>query len=234
MRKLSYRTRFTRADYFVVRHIDTFVSRALDKHIRSGTRVADIGCGEQPFRRQVEKLGGVYKGIDVEQNANGLVDLVSRAECVPLPGTSVDLVLCTEVLEHLDDIDLAVREIVRLLAEKGKVILTVPFIYPLHEEPTDYVRLTPHSIRQLAARNSLQILELQLLGNELESLAVLWGNLFQRMPAFSRVVVLRRFVLPTLVAPINLVMAATGWLFRRMLPCRAFLGVGCILQKAEE
>ena len=69
-----------------------------------GHLVADVGCGEQPWRNLVETLGArCYLGADVEQNTSGSVMLRCLADALPLADGTVDVVLCTEVLEHLPD-----------------------------------------------------------------------------------------------------------------------------------
>jgi SAM-dependent methyltransferase len=60
-----------------------------------------------------------------------------------------DLVLCTNVLEHVYDTNLAIKNLKYLMKEKGHLVISVPFIYPLHDEPEDYWRFTEHAIKQL-------------------------------------------------------------------------------------
>jgi SAM-dependent methyltransferase len=74
-------------------------------------------------------------------------------------------VLCTEVLEHVADWQAAWTNLASLLAPGGRLILTCPFIYPLHEEPYDFYRPTRHAIRHWAAQSGLQILEQRNLGD---------------------------------------------------------------------
>jgi hypothetical protein len=51
------------------------------------------------------------------------------------------------------------------------VIVTVPFIFPLHMEPMDYFRGTPYAIERLAAKHGFVIAELVKLGNVRDVLA---------------------------------------------------------------
>lgn len=60
-----------------------------------------------------------------------------------------DLVLCTNVLEHIYDTKSAIKNLKNLLKEKGQLIVSVPFIYPLHDEPIDFWRFTEHSLVRL-------------------------------------------------------------------------------------
>jgi len=62
-----------------------------------------------------------------------------------------DIILCLYVLEHVFELDDAVRSIHRALTPGGFVVIAVPHLYPYHDEPTDYWRFTEHALRQLLA-----------------------------------------------------------------------------------
>ena len=67
----------------------------------------------------------------------------------PLQAGSADCILCTEVLEHLQDPQACVDEIYRLLRDDGLVFASTPFFYPVHADPYDYQRFTDDGLRQL-------------------------------------------------------------------------------------
>ena len=60
-----------------------------------------------------------------------------------------DVVLCANVLEHLPEPAKAVAGIRRALVPGGLSLVTVPMMYPLHDEPGDYWRFTVHGLRHL-------------------------------------------------------------------------------------
>lgn len=118
-------------------------------------RVLDVGCGRRPYEAWVDKRpDGVseYIGLDVALGPD--VDiLVGPDDNWPLADASIDAVLLTQVLEHVADRKLLVEEISRVLRPGGTLLLTVPFIFPLHGLPHDYARFTPHGVRELFARD---------------------------------------------------------------------------------
>jgi SAM-dependent methyltransferase len=128
---------------------------------RSGQAALDVGCGEQPLRALLEGMGWVYVSVDVNQNRHGTVDFVAAIDnLLPEPLLSrgpFALIVCTEVLEHVADWDEAFRNLVRLLAPGGRLLLTSPHFYPLHETPFDYWRPTPYAVQYFAARFGLAI-----------------------------------------------------------------------------
>jgi SAM-dependent methyltransferase len=100
-------------------------------------RVADVGCGPGVFLRHLSARATKVFAADIDAASLARVKArnrgVSNLECVvtlanPLPfaGASLDTVLLLEVLEHLQDDAAAVREVCRVLAPGGKLVLSVP------------------------------------------------------------------------------------------------------------
>jgi len=77
------------------------------------------------------------------------VDLQGDLHCLPLRSESADVVLLTEVLEHLRQPWNALRECHRVLRPGGIVLITTRFMYPFHAEPHDYYRYTDEGLREL-------------------------------------------------------------------------------------
>ncbi|MUL35804.1 class I SAM-dependent methyltransferase [Gloeocapsopsis dulcis] len=57
-----------------------------------------------------------------------------------------DCIVVCEVLEHVSLPHLAIEQIYTLLKQNGRLILTVPFIFPLHCRPYDYYRFTKYGL----------------------------------------------------------------------------------------
>jgi hypothetical protein len=117
---------------------------------RGGAKAIDIGCGGQPFRRLLEESGYSYCGVDANADGGPPVDVVCSADGV-LPDDLLrrgpfDFLLCTEVLEHMADWRAAFANFALLLTRGGRVLVTAPFVYQLHEEPYDFWRPTLHAI----------------------------------------------------------------------------------------
>jgi SAM-dependent methyltransferase len=221
-RRTSYRPSLFRSDYFVVRALGAFVERALREQIRAGALVVDLGCGEQPWRPLIESLGARYLGADVGQNASGSVAVRCLADRVPLRPQSADLVLCTEVLEHVPNPGHALREVHRILRPGGAVIVTTPFLYPVHEPPWDFQRLTRYQLERLSREAGFTPVSLAIAGNEIEVWATLWDRFWSDLlppgGGLARIV-----VVAPLRALANLLAAALSAIAGRRLPRRAYL-----------
>jgi SAM-dependent methyltransferase len=104
-------------------------------------RLLDVGCGSKPYEQffSVDR----HIGVDWPTSLQSLqVEAFAHAEALPFLDRVFDSVLCTEVLEHLKHPDTAIREMSRVLKPGGNLIVSVPFIHELHEQPVDFSRFT--------------------------------------------------------------------------------------------
>jgi SAM-dependent methyltransferase len=153
------------------------ILEGLEQHATAGgSKALDAGCGEQPFRGELERRGYLYTSFDVGQNVLANVDELGFIDG-ELPQSLIargpfDFILCTEVLEHVADWTRAFQNLDRLLAPGGRVLITCPHLWPLHEEPYDFWRPTPYALRYFAERHGLTILEQKKTGSGFEVLAI--------------------------------------------------------------
>lgn len=127
-------------------------------------------------------------GIDTQPGewVDHVVDGVSKW---PLEDESVDIVLCTQVLEHVKDLGLVLDEIDRVLRPGGTIILTIPFLYNEHGAPNDYRRFSFHGAQSLWPGWKVIALERQ--GGVGSTLAILWLNwldITMNRSFFSRII----------------------------------------------
>ena len=100
-----------------------------------------------------------HVGVDQGSAAlnSGDVDIIATAYDIPVENGSFDTVLCTWVLEHLEEPAAALRESRRVLRAGGVAIYEVPLFWHLHEEPRDFFRYTRHGIAHLFERAGFRI-----------------------------------------------------------------------------
>ncbi len=138
--------------------------RALELRLATCSgRVLDVGCGMQPYRCLIGPDVTEYVGLDRPGPLTSPTH-VGSAESLPFDDGCFDVVLATQVYEHLPQPELAITEAVRVLAPGGRLIFTVPGVWPTHEAPHDYWRFTRHGLRALVARSSLVCTGMQPLG----------------------------------------------------------------------
>lgn len=90
------------------------------------------GCGLGLYLERFAELSEQAFGLDIEAGhtlaarQRGLQVTRSAGERLPFPDSSFEFVLSHEVLEHVADDRLAVREMVRVLQPEGRIALFVP------------------------------------------------------------------------------------------------------------
>jgi SAM-dependent methyltransferase len=110
----------------------------------------DVGCGQKPYARLISN-NGIYVGIDMPTTMHGLseTDVTGTAMALPFQNEVFDTVLCTEVLEHIPNPNIALQEMHRVTRKGGVLLLTVPLSEQLHEEPYDFYRFTKYGLNYL-------------------------------------------------------------------------------------
>jgi ubiquinone/menaquinone biosynthesis C-methylase UbiE len=130
-------------------------------------RCLNAGCGEGIFAPFLESYSAVTEivNIDIAMPQIGShraddrhTDLVGSVDALPLDDASVDYVLCTEVLEHVEDDDGAAHELSRVLRPGGTAVISVP-VPPAPHDP-NHVRegYSLDALSQLLQDADLQVL----------------------------------------------------------------------------
>lgn len=112
-------------------------------------RVLDYGCAMRPYEGLFGS-GVTYVGADLE--GNPLADIhLGPDGSVPEPDCSFDLVLSTQVLEHVGDPERYLLECFRVLRPGGSLVLTTHGLMYWHPDPQDFWRWTNDGLgRQVA------------------------------------------------------------------------------------
>lgn len=109
--------------------------KMLTDHIKPGMNVLEIGCGSGYFTKELAKTNAEITAIDISQDLLDMAKekvqsthvnfLVDNAYDMNFNDCSFDTVVGSSVLHHLD-IDLALKEIFRVLKPNGRIYFTEP------------------------------------------------------------------------------------------------------------
>lgn len=141
--------------------------------MKSGLRILDAGAGELRNRVHCGHLNyvsqdfgqydGIGDGVGMHPGKwdSTRVDLLCDITSIPEPDAAFDVILCSEVLEHVPDPTMALDEFVRLLKPGGQLLLTAPFASIVHFAPYHYCAgFSRYWYEHHLSRRGMQITEL--------------------------------------------------------------------------
>jgi SAM-dependent methyltransferase len=117
--------------------------------------VLEIGCGVGVLSQQLLNFGNSVTGLDISESAIAQLPpeirgVVATLPNIPLPDNSFDVVVGTEVLEHIDNDQACIEEAMRVLRPGGRAYFAVPdnCLGP-DEEPEHVRKYTPEALQNL-------------------------------------------------------------------------------------
>ncbi len=145
----------------------------LFESIEAGVHVLQIGSDGEVYEKllvQADERGFKVTTCDIvdEKEPDILGDLCT----LDLGEEVYDIIVCSEVIEHLHSPHLAVDNMHRALKKGGKLIVTIPFMFPIHADPYDFVRYTKTGLKNLLKMfDSVEVTERN---SYFEAIDVLW------------------------------------------------------------
>lgn len=124
-------------------------------------RVLDFGCGSKPYETLFRRASQ-YIGVDIissgHDHTDSKIDVFWDGKYLPFKDSSFDSCVSTEVLEHVADTDGALRELNRVLAPGGILLISTPFFFREHEAPFDFYRFTSFGLASVLEKNGFEVL----------------------------------------------------------------------------
>jgi SAM-dependent methyltransferase len=149
--------------YFNYLNRDVWVARKAAT-VPAGSKVLDAGAGTCPYKHLFAHCEYVSQDFMKYQGyigSYGDIDIISSIDNIPVKDQSFDVVLCTEVLEHVTDPIAAVKELSRVLKPGGRILITAPLGSGLHQRPYHYYGgYTPEWYDYFFAKFKLELVEI--------------------------------------------------------------------------
>jgi len=116
-----------------------------------GLRILEIGSGRQVKGQEAYSAIHIFK--EAKEFRQTDINPSFGHEVLDITDMNIsskyDLILCLNVLEHVYELEVAVANMRKALKKDGRLIVAVPFSFPLHDEPHDYWRMTEFSLKKL-------------------------------------------------------------------------------------
>jgi len=166
----------------------------------------DMGAGEQPYAELVKRSCTKYIAMDVEVRSKDPLDVMGSSLSLPYKDATFDSILCTEVLEHVNNPSALFTEAARVLKKGGNLILTTPMCCPLHEEPHDFFRYTQYGLKTLCETSGLRVISISERGGAIIAMAQSVGMILYNRYRKKRIrrVFFKSFMVPLYAAAVIL------------------------------
>ena len=121
------------------------------KEVTETDKVLDAGAGPCPYKQYF--IHAYYESTDFEdifdKQSKRLHDFICSLDNIPKPNNSYDVIINTQVLEHVAEPQKVINEFYRILKPKGKLFLTAPQGWGIHGEPYHFFNFTRFGLQLL-------------------------------------------------------------------------------------
>jgi SAM-dependent methyltransferase len=150
MKKNKEVSKFDKIAYKQIRdNVSSFIKTSALKYDKKNKIILDIAPqiyndAEKYFQKSRMEILDIEKGDNINYQAD-----ITNNNKDTIRGGRFDLIICTEVLEHVANPFLAINEIFRLLKKGGILLLSTPFNFRIHGPLPDCWRFTEHGLKIL-------------------------------------------------------------------------------------
>lgn len=128
--------------------------------IKPSDYTLDAGAGSRPYKQFFSHTK--YESTDFADIFNKSFkdshDFICDLCNIPKPDNSYDAIICTQVLEHIEEPQRALNEFFRVLKPNGKLFLTAPQGWGLHGEPYHFFNFTKWGLQSLFQKARFKII----------------------------------------------------------------------------
>lgn len=150
---------------------------------RENIVIIDYGCGTMPYRPIFEEKAAKYIGIDLspQSKQTPIFGIASLPDCF------ADVVLSTQVLEHVESPQEYLDECRRILKHNGLLILSTHGYWMYHPNPRDLWRWTGDGLRMLLRNHALNVVQFEgLMGLTATGLQLVQDGMIEKMPNLAK------------------------------------------------
>jgi SAM-dependent methyltransferase len=171
-------------EYIYYRYYFKDLKGVFDAYIKENDTVFDIGCGNKPFEAYIRTLTknddtSAYRGCDIVQSSEQKADIICDVTNIAEKSSAYDVVICTQVIEHVFEHFKVFEEAYRLLKPGGVFIVSSNLVWEIHEAPYDYYRFTKYGFIKLLENAGFHVQEAKSNGGKFAVLGQLILHVFR-------------------------------------------------------
>ncbi len=166
---MEKKSRKSRENIDVFHHLEQkkLLIKEISKEFFKGSFI-DIGCGIMPYKKIIMPQVFNYMGVDIHNETYASVvqpDKYWDGKVLPFKDEEFDSGMLIEVLEHTPEPESVLKECSRVLKKNSHMLITVPFLWNLHDVPHDEYRYTPYSLNRMINNTGFKVIKLKSFGN---------------------------------------------------------------------
>jgi len=168
----------------------TYRRKLLDKLLEENEHyyrgiVLDIGGRNRGrFKKPKNKVKKwIFADIEAKHNPDIISDVSNMNK---IESESIDVINATELFEHVENPEKGLKECYRVLKKNGVMILSAPFLYPVHADPYDFQRWTEEKWRKILEEIGFKIEKFEIMGRYFTVLVDMKKIFIKSMPRALR------------------------------------------------
>jgi SAM-dependent methyltransferase len=211
-----------------------FARRGLMKHITAlsqhiSGKTLDVGCGHKPYQTLFH--ASEYVGLEIDSPENRAfkpADYFYDGKHFPFENDEFDSIVINQVFEHIFNPDEFLLEVRRVIKPKGKLLISVPFIWDEHEQPFDYARYSSFGLKSILEKHGFEVKECRKSVSDIRVVFQLINTYLYKKTHTSNQYINFFFIL-FLMAPFNIL----GEIFAKVLPVNEDLYLDVVILAQE-
>lgn len=144
------------SDFYGLSRLRTSLEQAIDRHVHENSLVFDYGCGNAPYRELFSHSQYIAGDISGNPHADIIIEPDGK---VPYEDGKCDVVLSTQVLEHVPDVKNYLMEANRLLKKGGILFLSTHGWWTHHPYPQDLWRWTREGLVRILSESGFTVVD---------------------------------------------------------------------------
>jgi hypothetical protein len=132
------------------KNLDHLIKQNINNIDNKKKKILNIGAGGyiQDLLESIDNTEITSIDIDLKRRPDILGDISSETVFTKIK-IKPDVITCFEVLEHIKEPQKAINNLYKFSNKKTKLLFSVPFNFPIHDEPHDYYRYTKYGLEYL-------------------------------------------------------------------------------------